>query len=103
VGALGGHPALAVEEGDAEVLALPGLDRVGGALDRGADLDTDRLQRAPDDAQRDGINAHEKPPTLTSRVPCSSTSPLVPGGRMVVDSRSSTIAGPSSVAPAKSA
>src|SRR5262249_23741531 len=125
VGTLSGHAALRIEEGDREVLAFPGLDRVGGALHGRADLDADRLQRAPDDAKRNwprtlprargpreacfagwevggvpgeaGGGGHE-----TSRLPWPSTTALTPGGRTVVDSRSSTMRGPSSVWPGAS-
>src|SRR4029077_8187897 len=47
--------SLRVEDGDGEVLALARLLGVRGLVHGGADLDRDRLQRAPHDTQRDGI------------------------------------------------
>ena len=52
---LGDHAALGVEDRHREVLALARLLGVRGLLHRRADLDGDRLQRAPDHAERDGV------------------------------------------------
>jgi hypothetical protein len=100
VGALGHHPPRGVEEADREILALARLLRVRGPVNGGADLHRNRLERAPDDAEGDGIEArHRASVMLTRRFAHGSTSAAVPGGSTVVDSASSTTAGPSMCAP----
>src|SRR5262245_2073094 len=112
------HPPLGVEHRDREVLPLARLFGVGRLVHRGADLDGDRLQRAPDHAERNGIYCSEcrvlglrrgwpvrdaawlrHRAISTMRLAYSSTVAEVPGGSTDVDSRSSTIAGPSTREP----
>src|SRR5439155_24722238 len=126
---LSDHPPPGVKDGHGTVRALTRLLGVGGPVDRRADLDRDRLERAPDDAEGDRIHDADAPHQLTFRdhagrpaarltpepappaVPTtstirfaySSTDAVAPGGRTVVDSRSSTIAGPVRCAPGASA
>src|SRR3989442_7050558 len=94
------HAAVTVEDGDGEILALASLLGVGRPVHGGADLHRDRLERAPDDAEGDGIDHAHRVPTSATRFAYSSTVAVTPGGRTVVDSRSSTMAGPVSVMPA---
>src|SRR5262249_5202290 len=98
VRSLSDHKALGVEQADREVLAFAGLLGVRGAVDSGADLDRDRLETAPDDPEGNRIQlTHEG--KLTSRLAHSSTSATAPGGSTVVESGSSTTAGPVRRAP----
>ena len=90
-----------IEHRHREVLALARLLGVRGLVHGGADLDRDRLQRAPHDAERDRIDAH-RGATSTIRLAYSSTLASAPGGSTEVDSRSSTMAGPASCTPAAS-
>src|SRR5206468_1129621 len=50
------HAPLGVEDRHGEILPLARLLRVGGPVDRRADLDRDRLERAPDDAEGDRVD-----------------------------------------------
>jgi hypothetical protein len=64
---LGDHAPVPIEDGHREVLALAGLLGVGRPVHRGADLHRDRVERSPDDPERDGIDpAHG--PTVTIRL-----------------------------------
>ena len=96
------HPALGIEDGHREVLALARLLGVRGLVHGGADLDRDGLQRAPDDAERDRDRARSwRRPRLDDQVGVLvDRSATAPGGSTEVDSRSSTIAGPASGMPA---
>jgi len=66
---------------------------------RRADLDRDRLERTPDDAQGDRIDPAHAGRGSAIRFAYSSTVAVTLGGSTVVDSRSSTIAGPVSDVP----
>src|SRR5262249_23730485 len=57
VRAVGRHAGRCIEDRDREILAFAGLDRVGGPLDRRPDLDADRLQAAPNDAEGDRVRS----------------------------------------------
>jgi hypothetical protein len=96
-----------VEDADREVVAL--ADRLGER--RGPDRDADLLgggdEAVPDAGQRDRIDgAHRAASPARSsetvRVSHSSTPAVQRGGTTVVDSRSSTIAGPVIVLPGDS-
>src|SRR2546427_7224399 len=91
------HAPLGVEDRHREILTLARLLGVGRPVDRRADLDRDRLERAPDDAEGDRVDPRHG--SSTRRFAYSSTDALAPGGSTVVDSRSSTIAGPARRAP----
>ena len=53
---LGHHPPCRVEDRDREILALARLLGVRGPVHGRPDLDGDRLERAPDDAERNRID-----------------------------------------------
>ena len=103
IGALRHHPPGRIEDRDREILTLACLFRVRGAVHRRADLDGDRLERTPHDAEGDRIDPAHDGLVSAIRFAYSSTVAVTPGGRTVVDSRSSTIAGPVSDVPAASA
>ncbi len=97
---LGDHSPVGVEDRDREVLPLARLLGIGRAMHGRADLHGDGLERAPDDAEGDRVEpAH----SVTSKLAYPSTTASTPGGSTVVDSRSSTMAGPVSASPAGSA
>src|SRR3989442_4339932 len=118
---LSDHAPLGVEDRHGEVLTLTRLLGVGGLTDRRPDLDRDPLQRPPDNAEGDRVRSSGggeagalrrwravgavwlRHSNSTRRLAYSSTAAEAPGGRTVVDSRSSTIAGPVRRAPAASA
>ena len=100
--ALSHHAPLRVEDRDREVLAFARLLGVRGLVHGRPDLDGDRLERAPDDPERDGIDPTHAGRVSARRFAYASTVAVTPGGSTVVDSRSSTIAGPVSDMPAPS-
>src|SRR5437773_12529725 len=132
IGPLRDHASLRIEDGHREVLAFARLLGVRGLVHGRPDLDRDRLNRAPDHAERDRIEpaggSHwttssararsgggnvtprvvggptgHRQPISAIRLAYSSTAAVRPGGSTVVDARHSTIAGPLSDVPAASA
>src|SRR5918998_762513 len=95
---LGDHPASPVEHPGGEVAGLPHHAREGGAHQRARLLLDDGDQAVPEDLEQDRIEARHVC-NLTIRFRAPSTSARPSGPRMTVDSRSSTTAGPSKVAP----
>ena len=109
--------ALRIEELAGEILRLGDDEREGGAADGEPHLLDDGDEAAPHDLERDRIRLRSAPPPLDGHVGrdadircsrrrrsrCAGSGcrrrPLVAGGTIVVDSRSSTMAGPSIASP----
>ena len=103
--ALGDHPALAVEESAREVARLAEDRRVGGAHHVRAHLLGDLHELVADHAHRHAVDALRRAVPATRapesrRMPSASTRSAWPGRTSVVESGSSTTAGPWSAAPA---
>ena len=100
---LGDHPAAAVEEAGREVARLAHHAREGGPHQGAGLLFDHRDQAVPEDLQQDRVQtlpAHVS--HLTIRFRALSISAPDSGPTTTVDSRSSTTAGPSKVAPGSS-
>src|SRR5262249_60351051 len=82
-----------IEHGHREVLALARLLGIGRLVHGGADLDGNRLERAPDDAERDRIGSCHGL-TLTMRLAEWAPGAITPRGTPGRGSRSPTMAGP---------
>ena len=98
--ALRDEPALAIEDGGGEVLALAHGFRERRHLQRRAHLLGDREKAVPEDGQRDGVEgcvAHRVQPSLSvmTRWPRGLTEAVERGSSSVVASASSMMAGPS--------
>ena len=87
------HPPRAVEDAAREVLGLAHDRGERGSDERGLLLVEDRGQAAGGDPDRHGVERHAT--TSMMRLPSSATRAVAPGPTTLVDSRSSTIAGPS--------
>src|SRR5262245_29258994 len=102
--ALGDHLATGVEERGGEVAPLAHRLRVRGLAEGRPRLVGDGLERRPDYAARDGVDAsgghaHAEPPISMIRFPWPSTVAWSSGRRITVVSRSSITAGPVTKTP----
>src|SRR5881397_3029482 len=87
----------AVHEHAGEVLPLVEDRRVRGTYEGHAHLAHDRDERLAQHLESDRID-HARVSRSKRRLPCASTAPPQPGGRIVVAPNSSTMAGPASEA-----
>src|SRR5262249_37779822 len=98
------HEGISIEQGGGEVVALPHAFREGGVTQREAQLVGNRNQRVPNHSERDGIDGtflHREVSRAMSTMMCPSglIRAASPAWITVVQSGSSTMAGPDMVAP----